>query len=645
MRMRITNLAVFIIGVSLLLAALIAVNLSTQVISMDGNSSEHMLSVGNELILIEPDWKIEKVGKIVRYTSTLFFNDRDEDLALYFPRASFMRIWINDIEYINQVDEPAIISQFLSGSNGDQQTPIVLEIPTQSNEIQNVPLFFLGKQSAVEKASLREISLRVFIVGLSFALFIQALSLFFQKRSEKYLFSMAGFVYSTFGYTLLSTFPSLKEIQWLSPFLFGPIRLPFISVELSQNIYQLVFPLLVAFLTYLVIKNFVPATIWNIDYIYYILPVTGFLFFSLESDNLLYLQLLYRNFINMLETIVILKGVYKNKNDRIYLMLGNGFTFAVNLFMTGCGLGLIPHGNLDLLFKLGGVSASFYAVAFSIAINGKFAHKFIESEYLASQLNITNLHLQDLVNERTQKLSRAYERLENEQTQKDAFITNMMHTLKTPLFSLEGYAEMAKESLPVDQGKALHYLAQINKNVDFIIGIVNNLFLAIRLEYGKVSFMFEHVNMAMLIENIRSTTMGIAKQKEIEVDYNLPDSPVFADCDLFYLSMAVQNIVDNAIRHSCQGGRIEIMARQSGNNIILTVHDNGEGITEGDLPRIFNRYFSHTSDRISSSGLGLSISKDIISAHNGEIQVTSRPGAGSLFIITIPEYKNTPGLD
>lgn len=645
MQMKKTYLAIFFIGVTLLLAGLIAVNLSTQVISMDGNPSKQILSVGNDLILIEPDWKIENAGKMVRYSSTLFFNDRDEDLALYFPRASFMRIWINDIEYRNQVDEPAIISQFLSGSSGDQRIPIVLEIPTQSNEIQNAPLFYLGRQSVIEKASLREISLRVFIVGLSFALFIQALSLFFQKRSEKYLFSMAGFVYSTFGYTLLSTFPSLKGIQWLSPILFGPIRLPFISDILSQNIYQLVFPLLVAFLTYLVIKNFVPATIWNIEYIYYILPVTAILFFSLQSDHLLYLQLLYRNFINMLETIVILKGVYKNKNDRIYLMLGNGFTLAINLFMTGCGIGIIPHGNLDLLFKLGGVSASFYAVAFSIAINGKFAHKFIESEYLASQLNITNLHLQDLVSERTQKLSRAYERLENEQTQKDAFITNMMHTLKTPLFSLEGYAEMAKESLPADHGKALHYLAQINKNVEFIISIVNNLFLAIRLEYGKVGFMFEHVNMVMLIEKIRSTTMGIAEQKEIEVDYHLPDTPIFADCDLFYLSMAVQNIVDNAIRHSCLGGRIEIAVKQNANKIILTVQDNGEGILESDLPRIFDRYFSHTSDRISSSGLGLSISKDIITAHNGEIQVTSQPGTGSLFLITIPEHINTPGLD
>ena len=158
----------------------------------------------------------------------------------------------------------------------------------------------------------------------------------------------------------------------------GPIKLPLLSVDTSYLIYQLSFPLLVSVLNFLLIKNFVSVKIFKIDYIYYILTVALIMGFFIGDLRYAFLPQFFRIFIHLLEGIVIIKGDYVSKNDEIALFMGAIGTTALNFFITGIIMGLIPHGDIDLLFRIGGVYASFYAIAITIAVNGKFARKYAE---------------------------------------------------------------------------------------------------------------------------------------------------------------------------------------------------------------------------------------------------------------------------
>ena len=115
-----------------------------------------------------------------------------------------------------------------------------------------------------------------------------------------------------------------------------------------------------------------------------------------------------------------------------------------------------------------------YAIAFTVAINGIFARKYAESEILSSQLNDLNKNLQQIVSERTSELETAYKSLEKEQQQKDVFTTNMVHSLKTPLFSIAGFADMAQEALETSPEKVKSFINLINANTDFVVNLVNN---------------------------------------------------------------------------------------------------------------------------------------------------------------------------
>ncbi|MBN1550817.1 hypothetical protein JW979_05095, partial [bacterium] len=554
--------------------------------------------------------------------------------GIYIPRAEDVELLINDSTDFIIKDNESLLYLF-EPTKKDQTISIELRLPVSSHGMYSTTQLYVGNYDSIMFVKFREINLRLFIIGLSFTIILISISLYMQKPSEKYLLPLALLALSTFGYVLLKAYPSLQNNFWSSLLLLGPVKLPMLSMDTSRLLYRLFFPILVGFLNYLLIKNFVSVKIFNIDYFFYILPISLLTLLFINDYRYSEMLLAHRIYINILESIVIIKGHYAYKNDTVLLLMGAISATGLNIFIASSGINIIPHGDVDLLFRLGGVYASSYPIAFTIAVNGIFARKYAESETLSKELNHVNKNLQKIVSERTGELKAAYENLEKEQQQKDIFITNMVHSLKSPLFSIAGFADMAQEALQVVPEQVNHFIYLIISNTDFVVKLVNNLFLALRLESGKVNYMIEKTNLCKMMEQIYNTTLPQSQEKDVHIHLEIPEHPVLIKCDFYYLTLAIQNIVDNAVRHTQNGGNITLSIADLGESVEIKVTDNGEGISDEVIDHIFERYYSYSLQGHESSGLGLTISKDVITAHQGQIFVSSKKGEGTEFVIVL----------
>ncbi len=625
----------FIIGVVVIFFLLALGNITTDRLAVSAGSLINFEKLNSILYLLEPEWEVTNSANQKIFKSEISVVASQAFSGIYIPRAKNIEFYVNgsmeNIIYENEhyiyLFEPTDTPQKVSL---EMHTPLpTYELYYSSYEV------YVGDYDQIMFASYRESNLRLFIVGLTFTIILFSISLFVQKPSEKYLLVLAFLAYSTFGYVLLKAYPFLAENPLVGFLLMGVVKIPLLSVETSYSLYRIGFPLIVAFLNYLLLKNFVSIKVFRVDYFRIVLFSALLVTFFIGNEYFSFIILGYRFFINFLEILVIIKGDYEYKTDATILLLGAIGTLSLKLFISACGFELIPSGNVDLLFRLGGVHASAYAIAFTVAINGIFARKYAESETLSSQLNDLNKNLQQIVSERTSELETAYKSLEKEQRQKDIFTTNMVHSLKTPLFSIAGFADMAQEALETAPEKVESFINLINANTDFVVNLVNNLFLALRLENNQVNYMIEKVNLCTMMQQIYNTTLPQSQIKEIAVQIELVECPVMIECDLYYLTLAIQNIVDNAVRHTPQGGEIVLSLFDLGEQVKIVVADNGEGMSDEVIQQIFERYYSHTNNGHESSGLGLTISKDVITALGGTISAASNPMGGAEFVIVL----------
>ena len=206
------------------------------------------------------------------------------------------------------------------------------------------------------------------------------------------------------------------------------------------------------------------------------------------------------------------------------------------------------------------------------------------------------------------------------------------------MFSLYGYTDMALDALDHDPEQTRHFLVEINRNTSYARELIDKLFLSIRLESRNITFHPIPCPAVQLLAQVVSTSQPNAEAREIHVDVLPGDEDTLLFVDVLYLRQALQNIVDNALRHSGAGTSIRLNTRKTGNVLAIEIADEGEGIPADQLPYIFERYYSRGKSEAPSSGLGLTIAREIIAAHHGSISVKSEVGRGTTFIIELPVY-------
>ncbi|ADQ05931.1 integral membrane sensor signal transduction histidine kinase [Caldicellulosiruptor hydrothermalis 108] len=216
------------------------------------------------------------------------------------------------------------------------------------------------------------------------------------------------------------------------------------------------------------------------------------------------------------------------------------------------------------------------------------------------------------------------------------FISNISHEIGSPLTSIRGFASALKnENLSFEQRK--HYLDIIENECIRLSKLSENLLRLTMLDSEQYPL---HLTTYRLDKQIQLTILEFEPQwseKELDITLSLDEIIITADQDL--LKQVWQNLIDNAIKFTLKGGAIKIQLYKKETYAIVTISDTGIGISEQDLPRIFERFFKADKSRnraVSGSGLGLSIVKKIVELHNGKIFVNSQLGKGTEFIIQLP---------
>ena len=286
---------------------------------------------------------------------------------------------------------------------------------------------------------------------------------------------------------------------------------------------------------------------------------------------------------------------------------------------------------IDLPFLLGGM----------LFINQKFAHQFSESERLAA-------HLDELVAIRTKELEDAH-------SERQSMILNITHDLRTPLFVIKNCLGIVEQN-----PKALaDMMPLLQQRSEFVSSLTEDLFLLVKLQEGKLMLNQQRENLSEVLTDLGNMMYLQMGEKQICFDQMLcPDVYVWGD--RVRLQQIFQNLITNAYHYTPQGGQIsvrmkmlsaeadtgfgqsvgseeQIMPEEIKGWVRVTVRDSGKGISPADAEHIFDRYF-HTKaeNKHDSTGLGLSIARELTLLHHGTIDFTSEEGKGTEFCVTLP---------
>ncbi len=230
---------------------------------------------------------------------------------------------------------------------------------------------------------------------------------------------------------------------------------------------------------------------------------------------------------------------------------------------------------------------------------------------------------------------------------KSEFLTVSAHQLRTPITAMSWTFESLKSYLP-DDG-LLKNKEEVSKLVSEGWGlskrslkIIDDLLNAAKIEEGKFGFNFEETNIVDMLKKIKQAAEVIAEEYNVRISISSSSEKYDVFTDTEKLSMAVTNIIDNAIKYNVKGGTIDILVEPESSDaryVRVSISDTGIGIPKENLPKMFQKFYrSENAERAepNGSGLGMYITKNIIEAHGGKISVESQVGRGTTFWFTLP---------
>lgn len=263
----------------------------------------------------------------------------------------------------------------------------------------------------------------------------------------------------------------------------------------------------------------------------------------------------------------------------------------------------------------------------------------IKTSPIDSDMNSFSKDLEEFV-----KLKRTeIETLKKEGIYRKEFVGNVAHELKTPLFSVQGYISNLLDGAMDDKELLKKYLKRAEKSVDRLTFIIKDLDLITQLESSTLKLKVTSFDILKLTEEIIEDLEISASKRNIKIIFNKNyDKQILVEADKNRIEQVITNLVSNSINYGSEKGTTEISFESNVEKIIVKVNDNGEGISEENMPRLFQRFFRVDVSRSRSqggSGLGLAIVKHIIDAHNENIYVQSTVGVGSEFSFSLKKSK------
>ena len=232
------------------------------------------------------------------------------------------------------------------------------------------------------------------------------------------------------------------------------------------------------------------------------------------------------------------------------------------------------------------------------------------------------------------------QRLQQLETYRRDYLGNVAHELKTPLFSIQGYIETVMDDPDLSPEEVYKFLKKANKNVDRLGQLVNDLDAITKYESGVLNIEMGPFNILELIREVIEELEIQASQKEIRLMVQTKSDNNLVNADRTRIRQVLVNLGYNSIKYGIDKGTTNYKIFDTGAKIIIEVADNGIGIPQEHVGRIFERFYrvdAHRNRETGGSGLGLSICKHIIEAHGEQIKVMSTVGAGSSFTFALPK--------
>lgn len=227
--------------------------------------------------------------------------------------------------------------------------------------------------------------------------------------------------------------------------------------------------------------------------------------------------------------------------------------------------------------------------------------------------------------------------IRNMQTTRRELIGNISHEFRTPLASIKAMVETLQDGAVDNRKAAKDFLTKIASEVDRLAQMVAELTELTRIETGKAELRLETVNLNQLIEEVIKQLSTQVERQQLSIKQELDSALPLVQADIERIRQVIVNLTHNAIKFTSPGGNITIASRSGDNSVTVEVTDTGVGISRGDLPHVFERFYK--ADRARSgggTGMGLAIAKHVIEAHGGSIRVQSEEGKGSTFSFELP---------
>ena len=242
-----------------------------------------------------------------------------------------------------------------------------------------------------------------------------------------------------------------------------------------------------------------------------------------------------------------------------------------------------------------------------------------------------------------ERIQTQIEKLREADSLRRELIANVSHDLRTPLANLRGYIEtlfLKDKSLSAEERRqhleiAIRHCSRLSKLID-------ELFELAKLDSRRIDLNCEPFNISELVHDVVQKSQLAIRKKLISIEIELDQSLPFVNADIAMVERVIENLLENAVRHTPEGGSIRISFGQDDGDLFVCVNDTGSGISKEDLPFIFDRFYQRDKTRMGEAGyagLGLAIAKRILELHNGSLSVESTPGFGTTFTFHLPAYK------
>ena len=249
------------------------------------------------------------------------------------------------------------------------------------------------------------------------------------------------------------------------------------------------------------------------------------------------------------------------------------------------------------------------------------------------------LEIDNMIKEYSRNRAKEIKKLKKMENYRKEFLGNVSHELKTPIFNIQGYILTLLDGGLEDPEVNRVYLKRTEKSINRMISIIEDLESITKLETGELQLNKEDFDIVRLINEV--FLLQDINRKNYNVNLLFAknySSPVMVNGDRLRISEALNNLVMNSVIYGNKNGSTTVSLEEKGGIVLVAVSDDGIGIDEKDIPRIFERFYRTDKSRsraMGGTGLGLAIVKHIIEAHKQTIYVSSKPGVGSVFSFTL----------